>query len=263
MPLNIQDFPADPECVGSQWFVLNQDELATLVGTVLIGRAEHAARVLAGTQQHVPVQTSAALKAKLRRQLLPPNGPLTYHRDGLLFEIICWFVAKKKTGPNEIISDPHLSSTQQGVDTLKLTFDPITRSVTKAVVCEQKCTENPRAKFRDEVLPAFREWMIGTRDNQLTQISTGLLSRFALTDAEYQSAFDTLVQERPLRFQASLTVAPNPFEKDKCVAVFKDFTSITDPIENRMGDTFPLLQIRNWFSGFANLVWQRIEASDV
>ncbi len=55
MPVNVVDFPAAPECGGTQWVVANEDQLATLVGTVLVGRAQHAARVLQGAQ-HVPVQ---------------------------------------------------------------------------------------------------------------------------------------------------------------------------------------------------------------
>jgi hypothetical protein len=120
MPLIVADFPANPECGGTQWAVSDEDQLATLTAMVLIGRAHAAVRVLQGAQAQ-PVITSAALKQRLRAQLITVGGPPTWHRDGLLFEIICWTVAHITAGPNEFVSEPHLSSTQQGYDTIKIT----------------------------------------------------------------------------------------------------------------------------------------------
>jgi hypothetical protein len=262
MPVNITDFPAAPECGGTQWAVADEDQLATLVGTVLIGRADYAARVLQGVQ-HVPARLAEAMKERLRQQLEPANGALRWHRDGLLFEIICWIVARMTAGPNDVISDPHLTSTQQGVDTLRLVFDPVARNVAKAIICEQKCTDHARDTFRDNVIPAFQKWMVGTRDNQLTQLAAGLLSRFNLTDQENTNVYDTLVQDRPLHFQAALTVTPTPFATAHCVALFQDYNTVTAALERRLGDTFPLPNIRQWFESFAARVWQKIDGGHV
>lgn len=262
MSLHITDFPAAPECGGTQWTVTDQDALATLVGSVLIGRAQHAARVLEGTQ-HNAVNTSVAQKNALRAQLHPANDATRWHRDGLLFEIICWLTARMSAGPHDLISDPHLSSTQQGADTIHIRFDPVTRTLTLATICEQKCTIDPRAHFRDSVIPAFRDWIAGKRDNQLVQIAIGLLSAFDLTDDERTAVFDRLVQERPLAFRAALTVTPSPFAVARCVAVFKDYQELTPVLDNRNGDTFPLGDIRQWFNEFAQLVWEKIEAQNV
>ncbi len=262
MPVNVVDFPAAPECGGTQWVVANEDQLATLVGTVLVGRAQHAARVLQGAQ-HVPVQAVAAMKERLRQQLHPPNDALRWHRDGLLFEIICWIVARMTAGPNDVISDPHLSSTQQGLDIVRLSFDPAARNVTEAIICEQKCTDQARNTFRDEVIPAFQKWMGGTRDNQLTQLAAGLLERFGLTDEENTNVYDTLVQDRPLHFRAALTVTPNPFATARCVALFRGYSTVTAVQEHRWGDTFPLPNIRRWFEVFSARVWQKIDGGHV
>jgi hypothetical protein len=163
------------------WAVIDEDQLATLAALVLIGRAKHAESVLAGTQRTVTLVPNA-LKEQLRRQLQTAAGPATYHRDGLLFEIISWIAALITAGPNELISTPHLKSTQQGLDTIKIGFDPTERNVTRVVVYEQKCTEHPRDQFRDEVIPAFHEWKSHTRDDQLVQAVTNLVERFELTE---------------------------------------------------------------------------------
>jgi hypothetical protein len=262
MPLHAPNFPASPECSGKQWSVLDGDALATLVALVLVGRAKHAESVLVGTQINTAF-VADALKEQLRRQLQTPEGPLTWHRDGLLFEIISWVAATITGGANEVISTPHLKSTQQGLDTIKIGFDPVTRQVTRVVIYEQKCTDNARKEFREQVLRSFHEWKDGKRDNQLVQAVTSLVERFNLTPDEHVALYDRLVQVHPLAFQVALTVTPTPFDTPRCVALFAGYSAVTPDIANRFGDTFPLSHIRSWFAAFAALVWNKIEASNV
>jgi hypothetical protein len=181
----------------------------------------------------------------------------------LLFEIISWIVTLISAGPNEVVSTPHLKATQQGLDTVKVSFDEDRRSLSRAVIYEQKCTENPRDEFRDGVLPAFRDWKSHKRDNQLLQAVTTLLERFNLTDEEHIRLYDRLIQDHPLVFDAALTVTPDRYETARCVALFAGFSAITPNIEDRLGNTFPIADIRGWFGGFANQVWQAIEAANV
>ena len=171
MPLNIVDFPANPECGGTQWSVLDEDRLAMLTAMVLIGRAHMAVRVLAGTQSPAPAVTPAALKERLRVRLqTEPDTVQTYHRDGLLFEIITWLVTSMTAGQHEVVSEPHLASTRQGLDTIKISFDQGARTIDRAVIHEQKCTENARQLFLSDVLVAFKKWRDGERDNELYKL---------------------------------------------------------------------------------------------
>jgi hypothetical protein len=258
MPLSAPDFPASPECGGKQWSVLDDDALATLVALVLVGRAKHAESVLVGAQVNTAF-TADALKRQLRQQLQTPPGALTWHRDGLLFEIISWVVARLTGTSNDVISTPHLKSTQQGLDTIKIAFDPVARNITRVVIYEQKCTDHPRNEFRDKVLRSFHEWRDHRRDNQLVQAVTGLVERFNLTADEHVALYDRLVQVHPLTFQAALTVTPAAFDTPKCVSLFSGYADLTPDIADRFGDTFPLPHIRNWFSAFADSVWNKIE----
>jgi hypothetical protein len=84
-----------------------------------------------------------------------------------------------------------------------------------------------------------------------------------LTPTEHTALYDRLVQVHPLAFQAALTVTPSLFGTPQCVALFAGYTGITPSIDDRLGDTFPLVHIRNWFANFAALVWAKIEAFDV
>jgi hypothetical protein len=262
MPVTVTNFPANPECGGAQWSVAKEDMLAHLTALVLVGRARQAARVLQGAQPGAAI-AGPQLKARLRAKLLVQGEQAVWHRDGLLFEIMAWLVAEMTAQANEAISEPHLSSTQQGLDTIKIQFNPVAREIVRAVIYEQKCTENARQLFVQKVLPEFRKWLSGVRDNELLQIAIALLQRFNLTDNERQKAYDRLAQDRPLAFQASLTVTPSTFGTAERVRLFTGYAALTPNIADRLGDTLPLHAIRTWFEAFAQKVWAVIEADNV
>lgn len=262
MPVVVTNFPANPECRGAQWSVADENMLAHLTALVLVGRARQAARVLQGAQPGVAI-AGPQLKASLRAKLLVQSQQAIWHRDGLLFEIIAWLVAEMTAQPNEAVSEPHLSSTQQGLDTIKIQFDPVARDLVRAIIYEQKCTENARELFLTKVLPEFKKWLGGVRDNELLQIAVALMQRFNLTDDERRRIYDRLAQDRPLAFQASLTVTPPPFGTPQCLALFTGYSALTPNIANRLGHTLPLQAIRPWFDAFAHKVWAVIEATNV
>jgi hypothetical protein len=228
----------------------------------MLGRARQVGRILDGAEQG-PVTVLQVTKARLRRELILDPGADPWHRDGLLFETICWIVARMQARPDEILSDPHRRATQQGADTVKVRFDPDRRELIGVTVYEQKCSDAPRDKFRDEVLPAFKNWLAGFRDDELMQIAIGLLDRHHLTDEESQRAYGRLMMERPLAFRAALTVSPENFPAAECVRVFRDYDSLGVELQARFGDTFPLADIRGWFAAFAAAVWAKLEQIDV
>lgn len=240
----------------------DQDALAHLTALVLVGRARQAVRVLKEAQPGTAIAVPQ-LKAALRAKLLVQGEQAIWHRDGLLFEIMAWLVAEMTAQPNEVVSEPHSSSTQQGLDTIKIRFDPVAREIVRAVIYEQKCTDNARQLFLTRVLPEFRRWLAGVRDGELLQIAIGLMQRFDLSDDERQRAYDRLAQDRPLAFQASFTVTPAPFATAQCVALFTGYVPLTPNIADRLGDTLPLQAIRPWFDAFAIKVWAAIETANV
>lgn len=258
MAITIVELPAPPQCEGAQWFVGDRAQLVMLTGMIMLGRAEHASRIISGAQGVAPV-VAAALKQRLRRDLIIPANADPWHRDGLLFESICWLAAKIDAGPNDVISDPHRKATQQGADGVKVQFDPVERQLSSTTIYEYKCTDKARRKFKREVLPAFTEYLSGVRDDQLSQITIALLARFELTDEEQARAYERLVLDRPMAFEAALTVVPGQFPAENCVRLFKSFDTLKIALDKRRGVTFPVPQIRPWFDGFANEVWDWID----
>jgi hypothetical protein len=262
VPISLNPMSARPQCEGEQWVVNVPDDLAHLVALVLVGQAFHAALILEGTQLAAP-KISAKLKETLDKDLHPTTDKGKEHRDGLLFEIICWVAARKGKTGDEKIDDSHLKSTNQGTDGVKVTVDPATKTLTKATVYEYKCTIHARQKFQSQVLKSFREYISGERDNQLAQAVLALLESYGFAGLELKTAYDTLIQTRPLAFEASLTVSPSVYPADKCIALFKDYDSLKVPPDVRGGNTLPLDDVRAWFADFADRVWAKVETFDV
>lgn len=264
MTLTVVPTAVLPQCMGSVWTVADVDALAEVCAQILIGRALHAAMILDGSRPAGdPPIITATLKNKLQAELHPQTDPKIWHRDGLLFEIISWVAAKLVATPYEAISDPHLKATNQGTDCVKVSIDPVTRTLSQATVYEYKCTTNWRKLFSGDVLQAFREYVSGERDNQLAQAAITLLTELGLTREERNAAYDDLIRARPLSFQASLTVAPSGFSAAERLALFTGYDAIGGEVATRNGNTMPLDDVRDWFAGFAALVWAKIEALDV
>jgi hypothetical protein len=262
MPLTRNAMPASPECDGEQWIVHAPDDLAKLVALVLIGQAFHAESILEGTQLGTPT-IKQTLRNVLDKTLHPTTDKGVEHRDGVLFEIICWIAARITKTDSENLDPAHLMATNQGTDGIKITVDLAAKTLTKATIYEYKCTVHARQKFQSQVLKSFRQYVSGERDNQLGQAVTALLSHFGFNGPQLKAAYDTLIQTRPLAFEASLTVSPATFLTDKCLALFKDYSSI--PVEEalRGGNTLPLNDVRGWFATFAGQVWAKIETFNV
>jgi hypothetical protein len=264
MPITVVPTPVMPQCLGAVWTVADPDELAEGCAQILIGRALHAAMILDGVHPPgTPPMISAALKEKLRLELHPQSDPKIWHRDGLLFEIISWVAARITATANEAISDPHLKATNQGTDCVKVTIDLASRTLSLATIYEYKCTTNWRQLFAGDVIAAFREYLTGERDNQLAQSAITLLIGLGFTPAERGAAYDRLIQQRPLAFQASLTVAPSGFTAEQRLALFTGYDAIAGGVETRGGNTLPLDDVRAWFAAFSDRVWAKIEAFDV
>lgn len=254
MPLSISDNPAEPHCGGVQWVVSDRDGLAEYVALVLQGRAADAAEALAGALT-VAVPSDAQMKSQIAADLFPVGD--TWHRDGLLFEIICWIVALEQAQPGEVVGEPHTTATQQGLDGLKVAWNVETRCLTAATIYEYKCTTGAREVFRKKVIKAFEGYYNRRRDTQLVQGVIALLSGFALTAQERADAWTTLVYDRPLYFNAALTVEPSVFDAEACIDLFSRYDVLGERYQ-RSGSTMPLNDVRAWFEDFATLVWAKI-----
>jgi hypothetical protein len=267
MAVTFEEFPLESQCGGKKWVIENEEVLADLVANVLIGKALHINEILQNSLTAFVSITNKIReqhKQKLYADLNPdPTKEVKiFHRDGLLFEIICWICINRCLVEGELVSYPHLSSTRQGIDTLKISLEPQTFMVKTVTVCEQKCTGEPRDKFRDEVLPAFKVWLDGKRNGELTQ-DTSALMRGSGGTFDADQFYDHLIVNRPFVMQAYLTVLPEHHEPRRYNDLLKGFSALPGTSEWKFVDTMAFPQLRPWFQQFALKVWAKIESYEV
>ena len=143
--LDIVNFPIDDDCVGSKWTVANEDQLAGLIATVVMGQAAQAEHIIEELLPAAPAFTNEALKQeaiiKFTVQEVSQTPRIGYprvQRDGLIFELISWIAAKQVSGDRSYLKDPHTSSTSQGLDGIMIELNDDHSEILKSTIFEDK-----------------------------------------------------------------------------------------------------------------------------
>jgi hypothetical protein len=191
--LEIQVTEINEHCTGSRWTASDLDQLARVIAIIAMGQAVHAALIIAELQPSEPAINHDDLKADAVRRLSihgathEQKDASRWHRDGLIFEAISWAAAHKETEGNALLRDPHLSSTTQGLDGLMIELDG-SNEIIRATIFEDKCSEYPRNKFRDEIMPAFQTHHQNKRASELVASAAILIARRGLNGTECAKA---------------------------------------------------------------------------
>jgi hypothetical protein len=246
-------------CTGSRWTVKNLDHLAKLVAIIGMGQAIHAAKIISELQPASPAITHDSLIEAAKLQLRVSGSTQNqrdasrWRRDGYLFEAISWIAARQSSGPRAYLKDPHLKSTTQGIDGLMVELDPEKPEVTRTIIFEDKCSDNPRQKFRDEVLEAFGDHHKHARAPELVSTAAALIEKSGLdATAAVQAAASVLDLQRRY-YRASLAIVPSQDNAAFRTSLFKDYEDLAGiPAEQRIGATFVTgAGLRDWFDSFA------------
>jgi hypothetical protein len=159
--------------------------------------------------------------------------------------------------------DPHLGSTTQGLDGLLLKLDPETQQVTKTVVIEDKCSENPRRTFRAKVMPGFQEHHQNLRAPDLVATASALLRNIVDATSAVQRA--AAVLDRTKRaYRASLALEIAFDSSPQRQNLFNGYEALEGvPAEDLEGGGFVVgAQLRPWFEQFANRVRDELAAME-
>ncbi|WP_137898910.1 hypothetical protein [Sphingomonas sp. 2SG] len=252
--------PINADVSGLEWTVTDLDALAALIALITLGQVEHAAEIIATLALSVPVPTEAELFADARSQMrirgdtIPRRTASRIQRDGYLFECMSWIVARQSGGSRTFLKDPHLDATMHGLDGLILELAPTGASITQATICEDKCTKNPRKKFRDDVMKTFGEHHQNKRARDLIANAAELIRDSGVRGtAAVQAA--ALVTDKKLRtYRAALTTGP--LDQDDRTALFAGYDGLGDIVQSqRIGAVLPLDEpVRDWFDSLAQKV---------
>lgn len=199
---------------GYTWHVTNDRLLVELLAKLLAGRAEHVNRVLRSLPRRpvaIPVTTRRYWTNVLRSPAIA--SPESYHRDGLLFQLISWVAAYKTYSVDTLIRPPHNKMAHKGVDNLLLTpvgvgsHGSARAASFRIIVCEDKATENPRATIRTEVWPSFSEFELGTYDHEMIPEISMMLG--AIGGLDVDAAIDASFAN-PKHYRVSLALDADP-----------------------------------------------------
>jgi len=254
--------PVSSDAVGEVWAVLDMGELGRLIGRIALGQATHVSAILTDLEPAAPAPTFQEMKDAAIRALTVRSGDDPWRRDGFLFEAISWIVARQSAAPSDFMRDPHLKSTTQGLDGLLIRVSP-PGTITKLIIFEDKCTDNPRGLFKGSVLPSFKTHHRHERAPELVAAVAELLRQAKLKDADMAIAAATAVRDLSCRsYKASLTVAHNQNTQSARAALFADYEELDLITQGqRIGATFvmPNGDLRPWFESLAQIAIEQIK----
>jgi hypothetical protein len=258
--LLIDAVSVDSNSIGSRWTVQDLDRLARLIALIAMGQALHAAKIIEGLSSASSAITAVSLTEAAKQQL-QINGTnkdqrdaSRWRRDGFLFEAISWIAARQGGKPRTYMKDPHIKSTTQGIDGLMIEMELGAPQVSRATIFEDKCSENPRAIFRGDVMKAFRDHHKNLRGPDLVSGAAALIEKSGIDGTSAVKAAARVLDLAYRRYRASLAVTTDHDSKKGRIALFKGYEKLSGiDAEQRIGATFVVDgDLRDWFDSLAN-----------
>jgi len=269
LPLKTEIVEIDSKSTGERWEVADSNQLARLIGIVMLGQARYAGSIIHQLDPYQPTFNSKQLAniAKIRLTVEEPaskprKGYPRVQRDGLLFELISWVAAHQQSNKKAILNDPHLKSTSQGLDGLMIELTDDLSAIFQATIFEDKCVNDPVSCFSNNVLPGFIKMQKEERGPELVAAATALLERAGLDVKAATKAASDILDLELRRYRAAFAVSKKLDNLKKRKKIFKKYPKLEDlKSEQRVGVCFITDQkVRLWFDSFADLVINEISA---
>ena len=252
--------PVDSDSVGDRWTVQDIDRLARLIALIAMGQAMHAAKIISELAPASPAITRDALILAAKQQL-QINGTtedqkkaFRWRRDGFLFELISWIAARQQSSPRTYLKDPHIKSTTQGIDGLMIEMDAKAPQVSRATIFEDKCSENPRAIFRDDVMKSFEDHHNHARAPELVSVAASLIAKSGVDETAAVEAAARVLDLAYRRYRASLAITAKDDTRTGRASLFKGYGKLAGiEAEQRVSATFVVDDdLRDWFDELAD-----------
>lgn len=254
----IKTVTVDKDIQGQHWVVNDIHALADMIAIISIGQAEHAATIIRELMPRTPAISRAQLfaEAKAQLNLTGKSEKVRYHRDGFLFECISWIAAQQKSDSRTFLKVPHIKATTQGMDGLIIQLHATRPEVVSTTICEDKCTENPRNKFTQQVLPTFSEHHQHKRSADLLATAVALIKESGLNGTGAMQAAERVLDMTYRTYRAALTVDSTFCTIEKRSNLFKGYADLDGLTQKqRIGATFLAdPDLRDWFQKLADHV---------
>jgi hypothetical protein len=133
---------------------------------------------------------------------------------------VSWIAAHLQSN-GELIAAPHMQHADKGFDGLHLHVDKKTSTITRAVVCEEKATENPRDTIREDVWPEFEDFETGAHDHRLVSEITQLLEMSPNLDPD--TAIANVLWNKARAYRVSITISDTHNSNIGRARLFKNY----------------------------------------
>lgn len=269
--LDISSFHIDDNCVGSKWTVANEDQLAKLIATIVMGQAAQAEYIIEELLPATPAFTNEALKREATIKFTvqdikqtPRIGYPRFQRDGLIFELISWIAAKQVTGERCYLKDPHTSATSQGLDGIMIELSDDRSEILRSTIFEDKCTDSPRDTFTQKVIPGFLDRHGNTRNAELIAAAASLIKMSGATNREAMAMVSKVLDNNCRQYRAGFALTQEFDNNEAQKNLFKGYDKIEDINQDqRIGASLIVDdELRGWFDSLARNVIDYIQSLD-
>jgi hypothetical protein len=252
----------DSDAIGDRWTVRDVDRLARLIALIAMGQARHAAKIIAELASDSAAITHDALIAaakeqiRIKGQTKDQKKVSRWHRDGFLFEAISWIAARQQSSPRSYLKDPHTKSTTQGIDGLMIEMAGKAPQISRATIFEDKCSENPRAMFRDDVMKSFEDHHNHARAPELVAAASALIAESGIDGTAATEAAARVLDLAYRRYRAAFVITDKYDSQQHREALFKGYNKLGGiEAKQRVGATFIIDgDLRDWFDELADRV---------
>ena len=239
----------DDYCQGVSFAITDEDVLVQAVALVLVQEYTMAKEILTGEARKVKDERIPLGKDEIEdivtRRLRPP---VDYHRDGFLFQLMMWLAAHLDLDNGDLVALPHAQATAKGQDSIVV--HRADGAMVALSICEDKATENPRDRIREEVWPEIEEYEAGGRRDELRSNVIATLGLGGIPADEATALVHRISWEGKWRYRVRVTV---PGKRTK--GLFKGFDElVAGNVERRRGETVHLPKLRDWMTMFAGKV---------
>lgn len=260
-PLLTQIVPINEHCTGSRWTTVDETRLAQLIAIIAMGQAVNASHILKSLGPAAPAFTSAELRGEAIIGLTvqedgqkPRTGYPRWQRDGFIFEAISWIAARQSHGESTLLKDPHVSATAQGLDGLMIELSDDKSKLILTTIFEDKCSEDPRAMFTQNVLPGFLKRHHNERSAEVVACASVLLRMAGVSEIAAGQLAAAVMNRKQRCYRSAFALTKASDSQEEREKLFKGFEALDGlTADRRIGAGFIIDgELRDWFDSLAS-----------
>jgi hypothetical protein len=132
-------------------------------------------------------------------------------------------------------------------------LDGAKTAIRRATIFEDKCSEDPRRVFRDEIMDAFRAYHKKLRASELLATAAALLEKTDLSGTKATEAAARVLDLKYRAYRGSLAITPQDDSQERRNRLFRDYEELDGIASSqRIGGVLVTgANLREWFDGLA------------